>query len=250
MKVSTIVNYCTRHDRYFDELIKRIKPFCNHIIVVVSNKFFDGYNEDLILIQKRMNQYKDLIWLLTDFDTYNHVPQYAKAWHSRYLAFHHLQENENTKSDYVLFLDADEFLETELFTKFIEKIEWGANYRFSNYVYFREPIYRAKTLEYGVVMMFTHNLDINTVYQSDRPSLFTMSKGPKYDNFIFDNQVMIHHFSWVGTKDQLLTKIKGWGHASDRDWKKLIEDEFSHDFNGTDFINHHQYETIENPIVC
>lgn len=250
MKVSAIINYCTRHDRYLNELLKRIKPFCNHILIVVANKFFDGVDEDMNLIQNRIKEHSDINWLITDFNTYNHVPQYAKAWHSRYLAFNHLQENENTKSDYVLFLDADEFLETDLFKEFINKIEWGANYRFSNYAYFREPIYRAKTLEFGALMMFAHDLDINTVYKSDRPSLFSMSKGPKYDKFALDGKVMIHHFSWVGTKEQLLTKIKGWGHAGDKDWKSLIEEEFTHDFNGTDFINYHEYDIIDNPIIC
>lgn len=249
MKISTIVNYCTRHDRFFDKLIENLLPFNDHILVVVSNKFFDNVDENHELLQKRMDQYKNIIWLKTDFDTYKDVPQWAKAWHSRYLAYNHLQNDSSTKSDYVLFLDADEIVEPSLFKQFKSKIEWGSNYRFANYVYFREPKYRATTLEFGPVMLFTHTFDINTVYKADRNSMFELSNDPKYDNFTLNNNVMIHHFSWIGTKEQLLEKIKGWGHAGDKNWGLLIEEEFNRDFNGTDFINNHKYEIVENNIL-
>jgi len=43
----------------------------------------------------------------------------------------------------------------------------------------------------------------------------------------------------------LLKKIKTWGHAKDRNWKKLIEKEFSHPFTGTDFLYHRKFKTVK-----
>ena len=57
---------------------------------------------------------------------------------------------------------------------------------------------------------------------------------------------MMHHFSWVRTKEEMLTKVKNWGHASDKDWIVGIEEEFSRDFNGTDFVHGYSYNIVEN----
>jgi subtilase family serine protease len=35
----------------------------------------------------------------------------------------------------------------------------------------------------------------------------------------------------------MIQKVISWGHNKDIDWVSLIEQEFTHDFNGKDFIN-------------
>jgi hypothetical protein len=44
----------------------------------------------------------------------------------------------------------------------------------------------------------------------------------------------------------MIQKVQNWGHNNDRNWIELIEKEFSHKFNGTDFINHYQYDRVKN----
>lgn len=34
---------------------------------------------------------------------------------------------------------------------------------------------------------------------------------------------MFHHYSWVRSRRDLLQKVGGWGHSSDRPWKELLE---------------------------
>jgi hypothetical protein len=64
---------------------------------------------------------------------------------------------------------------------------------------------------------------------------------------ILNNNIpMIHHYSWVRTKEQMLQKVKAWGHNADKDWVSLIEEEFSRPFNGKCFVNNYSYEVLDN----
>ena len=44
--------------------------------------------------------------------------------------------------------------------------------------------------------------------------------------------------------NQLLKKIKSWGHSTDRDWESQIKEEFSRPFNGKDFIHNYNYNIL------
>jgi hypothetical protein len=54
-----------------------------------------------------------------------------------------------------------------------------------------------------------------------------------------------HYFSWARTKQEMLVKTASWGHKNDRDWHSLIEKEFSHEFNSTDFVHGYSYNIVE-----
>ena len=62
----------------------------------------------------------------------------------------------------------------------------------------------------------------------------------------YEDQIISNHFSWVRTKDQMLTKVKSWGHNKDKNWIDLVNEEFSRDFNGTDFVHAYSYNIVEN----
>jgi hypothetical protein len=57
---------------------------------------------------------------------------------------------------------------------------------------------------------------------------------------------MLHHFSWVRTKEEMFKKVKNWGHYRDRDWISCIEEEFTRPFNGKDFVHGYEYNTVDN----
>jgi hypothetical protein len=44
----------------------------------------------------------------------------------------------------------------------------------------------------------------------------------------------------------MIKKVKNWSHKYDRDWEALVEEEFSRNFNGTDFVHQYQYELVDN----
>ena len=62
-----------------------------------------------------------------------------------------------------------------------------------------------------------------------------------------DGLPMVHHYSWVRTKEEMLKKTRAWAHHWERDWAQLIEEEFSRDFNGTDFVRKYDYVQVSNP---
>ena len=67
-----------------------------------------------------------------------------------------------------------------------------------------------------------------------------------YNHILVDGKPMIHHFSWVRTKEEMLKKVHNWGHKNDTNWIDLVEEEFSRPFSGTDFIHKYQYNIVEN----
>jgi hypothetical protein len=62
----------------------------------------------------------------------------------------------------------------------------------------------------------------------------------------FEDRHIFHHYSWVRDKEGMIRKAKNFGHRDERDWASLIEEEFSHPFNGKDFIHDYEYETVDN----
>jgi hypothetical protein len=68
------------------------------------------------------------------------------------------------------------------------------------------------------------------------------------ENETLNDQVLCHHYSWVRTKDEMLQKVKSWGHSADKNWTQLVEEEFSRDFNGTDFVHGYTYDIVPNTL--
>lgn len=147
-------------------------------------------------------------------------------------------------------MDTDEILSDEFIPWFESIKDTDSSYWFTCYWYFREAVNQATHLEGAGLLtkrsMCTWDLDS----QQERQQLFG-----KLPNFINGDHTRIisatgkplmHHYSWVRTKEEMLGKVRSWGHASDKDWEALIEEEFSRNFNGTDFVHGYQYTNVNN----
>jgi hypothetical protein len=61
---------------------------------------------------------------------------------------------------------------------------------------------------------------------------------------------LVHHYSWVRTREQMLRKVRAWGHNRDRDWEKLVAEHFARPESERigprfrDFIHGYSYETV------
>ena len=90
------------------------------------------------------------------------------------------------------------------------------------------------------------NWDLN--HYQERQQFFGLSNFKCGDKELigYENKPVIHHFSWVRTKDEMLQKVNSWGHRFDRDWGKLVEEEFTRPFNGTDFVHGYNYDVVKN----
>jgi hypothetical protein len=154
-------------------------------------------------------------------------------------------------TDYILFLDADEIVDGKRMKEFLDAFPLARFniIKLANYYYFRESRFRAKSLEDSVILvrknLLSHELVVD--YQ-DRNKAWEMLPEPKQRMVIGkDGLPMIHHFSWVRTKEEMLRKVQSWGHAGERNWISLVEDEFSRPFSGKDFIHDYEYEEVSPP---
>jgi hypothetical protein len=62
-----------------------------------------------------------------------------------------------------------------------------------------------------------------------------------------DHLPLFHHFSWVRTEQEMLKKVKSWGHKKDRNWEQLVINEFSKPFQGTDFVHGYSFREVLAP---
>ncbi len=245
--VTTIINYCTNDYRFIGHCIHEAKQFSEQIIVPVCDHFLDGTPENRELLDRTYEENRqDATFAEYVYDTEVFAELRYNAVHalSRSLAFNSLGES----TDYVLLLDADEIVKGRRFRHFLDNGGVDANNAMliANYYYFREVRFRARTPEDSLLLLKRSAVTADMLLQEgDRSDAFRATPGPKARGVLgLDKKPMAHHYSWVRTKDEMLKKVRTFGHRSDRDWIALVEEEFSREFNGTDFITGYAYDTM------
>ncbi len=247
-RVATVINYCTNDYKFIRYCINEATVFSEQVIVPVCDHLLDGTPEDRVLLNRTYaeNQANAM------FCEYPYDPKVFADL--KYNAVHGCSRliglnNTSDAIDYVLFLDADEIVEGERFQRFLNGSDFTRYdvLSFANYYYFREARFRADVLEDSVLLAKRSVLTPEVLlHEHDRFGVLTSAPGEKIRGVMgLDNKPMAHHYSWVRTKEEMLTKVRTFGHKTDRDWVSLIEHEFSHEFDGTDFIHDYKYEAVE-----
>ncbi len=252
--ISSVISYCTNDYRYLAKCIEEVKKFSSQVVVVTCDHFFSGEPEDEKLLLQTYAEFPEI-----EFIEFAHIKDhlYSKYinrspddrdwfdfWHSttRYIPFFFVKNS----CDYILFLDSDEIVEGDLFLEWLNTEEYRTYdaLRWLQYYYFREPVFVASDFQIGGLMAkkgsLTPSILLNT---DDRCGIFHSVEGEKREGVSYKGRPMIHHYSWVKTKEECLLKARNWGHAWEKDWKSLIEEEFSRDFLGKDFEGR-KYEKI------
>ncbi|MEI6241868.1 MAG: hypothetical protein WCP39_00495 [Chlamydiota bacterium] len=251
MKVATIINYCSNEERFLYSCIEGAKPFSSEIIVVVCDHFFDGKLENLRALERVFEAFPEITFVFYPYFDLSKKRIFQKVgaknfWHclSRFLGFDELSKD----IDWVLFLDADEVVDGRAFSAFLATQECQKYdvMKLANYWYFREPRYRANVWEDSAVWIrknvVTQKLLLD---KEERNVLYDKCKKEKKRQVVgLDQQPMVHHYSWVRSKEEMLRKVESWGHREDKDWKVLIEEEFSHPFLGKDFVHGYSLEEV------
>lgn len=240
MRISTIINYCSNEKRFIDQCINSVLDFSTDVIVPVSTHLFDGTPENIENLQEDQARNPEAQFLIYNWQE----GKPARYWHnySRLIAARRIQAN----CDWMLFLDADEIIDTKLFKKFIPRLALDPSinsYKLANYWYFREPFYRANAIEDSIVIVrseYACNIDLDDRHREREQ--FEFYNTPR--NVMVDNIPLAHHYSWVRTKEEMLKKVQSWGHNQDKDWISLVEEEFSRPFNGKCFVNNYSFEKL------
>jgi len=239
MKIATIINYCTNDHRFINTCISQARLFSEQVIVPISSHFYNGQLENQELLEKTYSNKN------VDFINYTwNSSKPSRYWHnySRMIGY----QNIKSDIDWVLYLDADEIVEYDEFSKFISSghINTHDSFDLLCYWYFRDATYRATSFESAGTLVRRELGNINPDSNSERGQLL---RGRYWQHASINNVPIIHHYSWVRTKEEMLSKVKSWGHNQDNiDWVSLVEHEFSHPFNRTDFVHHYGYDIVEN----
>ena len=240
MNISTLISYCSLDQRFIVVNIKECLKFSDDIIVVSFDRLLNGDIEELATLDtiKAVDPTRVRIMVL--------------PYDSRQGPRHHhntarWQAQKYTKHNTILFLDADEIAEGAIVKDILRHPDMPDIHAmsFSCYWYFRSARYQATTTE-SSPMLINKTRFRKQHYFTDGERWGFAWNNPNYIEAVTGpHGAFFHHFSWARTKQEMLIKTASWGHKNDRDWHSLIEKEFSHDFNGTDFVHGYSYNIVE-----
>lgn len=254
--IATIVNFCSNESRFIQATLEQALSFSIQVIVPVCDHFFDGSPENRSLLEKIYAAFPDCLFVEYPYlpNLFKRLPRKilkrmdsAHFWHSlsRLLAYTYLADEVET----VLFIDADEVPEGKRFSEWLDCSDYMHHtaLKLSNYWYFREPTNQALKFEDTIVLAQRKALEADILLHKDeRDAIYNLLPGPKRRHVSgCDGNPMFHHYSWVRTKEEMLQKVKSWGHKGDRDWVPLVMEEFANPFRGTDFVHGYSYKTVK-----
>jgi len=242
MKYGAIINFCSNEERFIGPCLTSLSKLPIEIVVSVSDHFFNGAPEDINKINEIANKYQ-----FAKFIVYGAQNQYQPrpGIYSRKIAAEHL----SAEVEWVLVLDADEIIDRDLFAKYLkeESFKDCDSVRLANFYYFRKPTYRAIQIEDSAVFVRRKFINFDPDNQmGDRQQVHEMIECRKRVCEFYEGIPMVHHYSWVRTKKEMLNKVSSWGHKQERDWNTLIEKEFSDEFSGKCFVHGYEYRTVPN----
>jgi hypothetical protein len=260
-RIATVVNFCSNDYRFLKPCIEEISSFSSQILIPVCDHFFDGTPEDRSILQRAYSEHPEC-----EFIEFTYKPDepygsscmkkqgdldWSRHWHStaRMIGYYFLKED----IDYVLFIDVDEVYEGKKFQRWLDTFpyeEYSA-IRFLSYQYFREACYQSEDWFTLGLLTRKANLKAGDILNVDeRLGLYKSLPEKKIMEVTgLDGLPMIHHYSWVRTKQQMLKKVI-WGHFWEKNWKELIEEEFSRPFSGKDFSTDSKYKKVEPYNLC
>lgn len=250
--LSIIINYCSRDKAFIYINIEECLKITYNIILSCGNKLFNGDEEDLEHLNNLQKKYPFIKVLIFEVNVheYNPLTKRKNAYFhnkARLLGYREAQKLYNT--NWYLFIDADEIPDSYLFIRNMKELnDINKTYKLFTYSYFREPIYQSNFVESLILLCHKNNLTSRSLMNHMERSCYTSANG-LMDNSLIDNPnhevidiqdkhssiPLFHHYSWVRSKENMIKKVNGWGHQDDKDWLKIIEEEFTHDFNFVDF---------------
>lgn len=237
--VGTVISYCTNDFRFIGKCIEEARKFSRQIVVAVCDHFFNGRPENRDLLEWTYSQHPDCLFIefryLPDrlYSCYHSMapddPDWAIYWAAttRYVGFHYL----DPEIERVLFLDSDEILEGGEFAAWLangNSLAHGA-VRLAAYLYAVKPNLRAKKAVNLPLFVQKETLAPLTLLNGlERIGAYLSHPGPKREEVVSLRGIpMVHHYSWVRTKEECLQKAASWGHRHDADWPSLIDEAFS-----------------------
>lgn len=235
MKIGAVVSYCTNDSDFLNPCLDHLLSACDEIVVSYSDKFFDGTPENIELIKKQALRYPQIKFLQFEYD----AKQSSRQNHNKQRFTGYKGMDNSIEKDWIIFIDVDEILDDKKFKLWMDEYEKTGQsppvLRFATYIYFLSPALRSTHLDESFIMIQKNKLDSfpsSTLLnlQWERHSII-LTYGKNAKNFVcgLDGYPMCHHYSLVRTKDEMLKKVKAWGHNDDcknkEEWKDAMNRE-------------------------
>ena len=227
-RLASVISFCTHDLRFLDKCIKGVQPLSNQIIIPICDHFYNGKAEDLELLQKIYRKYPEIDFIEFAYSSeevygtparlIEGTPGWSQHWHNtaRLVASYFVRP----EIEYVLFLDVD-----EIFARNFSNHEYEA-IRFATYWYFKDARSCASVTPDGPLLIKRECLSTELLLDPDeRMGYFERVAGKKVREFCIDGKPIVHHYSWVRTKEEMLSKVRSWGHHWERDWETLMQQE-------------------------
>ena len=251
--IATVISFCSNDWRFISRCIEGVNPFSQRVVVTVCDHFFDGSPERYDLLEGVYRRYPTVRFIEFAYDPNNSYNPYSTyqadhplmrhEWHNtgRWIAYLFSEE----PVEYLYFCDCDEITDSDRFIKWLDSSAYRScdAMRLACYWYFREACYRALTEDDMCLLIRKEALQSEMLWsEHERMGTYLNISGPKQLQVRgIDDQPLVHHYSWVRTKEELHKKFAAWGHFWERDWERLVDQEFDTPFKGMDFIRGYSY---------
>jgi hypothetical protein len=248
--IGAVVSYCTNEEVFLAPCLRALRFFCDQIVISCGDALYDGTPEDQTRLEAARRKHRDV-----QFVNFHYDPQFKTLGTMFWGGFQRAAGLEALRSsiEYVLLVDVDEIIESKLFVQLLRE----SNYRdytlmtLVAYWYFGSTSCRATTMEQGPSLVRKGALHPGwLVTPMDRAALLSVIPDPKLTNVTYGDRPMVHHYSWVRSREEMLRKVRAWGHNRDRDWEKLVEEYFARpeaersEPGFRDFVHGYTYETV------
>jgi hypothetical protein len=236
--IDAVVLYNSSDRRFIDVCVRNLYEAGIRVSLITYTHLWNGTPEDLDAV--RDDVVRNLQYLKSA-----HIVQWTPGhspWHWEAYGRYYAVDRLGPDSTHTMFIDVDEIVEPDALRTFVENtdLQKYESFRLKNYWYFRDPTFRANAIEDSVVVCRTDV--VKRIGWTPRGR----EQYPTSRISLPNGQPFIHHFSWVRTQKEMLNKVSNWGHAGEKNWVELVNEEFSRPFNGKDFIHGYTYQTVPN----
>jgi hypothetical protein len=251
--ITAVISFCSNDWRFLKACIEGVRPFSEQIVITVCDHFFDGSLENYALLEEAYRLFPDCLFIEFAFDPhesyrlfsplYPEHPDWRHEWHNtgRWIASYFAPPS----SEYLLFVDTDEIIDAPRFITWLDQSEFHhySAIRFAGYWHFRSAENEALTHADLSLLVKRGEWPSSLLWDEDERLGFAhkLPGEKRFREMGMDGKPLIRHYSWVRPKEEMKRKCALWGHHWERPWENLVDEEFSHAFQGTDFIRGYHY---------
>lgn len=253
-EIATIINYCSNEEHFIDACISQASFYSDMIVVSYGSHLYNGIKENSSHIKILKTRYPFVKFVEYPVNIEIDLKKQKGVVNRPYAYWHNLARwygfKEVPQNFWVLFLDVDEVPDGLRFREW-----WRAHtpqedmaFKLANYWYFKKPIFQAQTWEDTPALVHARKINEDNIFGDRERDHTVYSHGLKLNRYVLGNDFkpLIHHFSWVRSPEQMLFKLKNWGHQTDFANHDGMVAHIFRDDGVNDIVHGYQYSIVPN----